>query len=149
MPDAKETEYTFKEVKISGRWPGFEIKSKSGARIMLCPCGEGSSAFPLGTVQLTKMLGGDKIRVFDPPIPLGDLFGDPGRLTPVDGAFYVYWIHPVDYAPVVRMLKELGAAHSRARPLRVGRHDGNSMVRLVDQKARANPIIKKALPDQF
>ena len=131
------TEYTFKEVKIS-RWPGFEIRSsKSGARIMLCPCGEGSTAFPLGTAQLTKMLGGNEIEVFDPPIPLGDLFGDPGRLTPVDGAFYVYWIQPADYEPVVRMLKELGAARSRARPIAMGNPKGAG-------KARGNPIVKKS-----
>jgi hypothetical protein len=137
MPDV----ITFEETK-----DGFEIRSKSGT-IMICKCGEGSAAFPLGTAQLTKMLGGGEIAMFDPPNPLSDLFSDPRCLTPSDGSFYVWWIHPADYDPVVRMLKELGAAHRRARPLRVlspiDRYGRNSMGRSLDQKVRANPIVKK------
>jgi hypothetical protein len=132
--------HTFEETK-----DGFEIRSESGT-IMICKCGEGSIAVPLGTAQLTEMVGGGEIAVFDPPHPLSDLFSDPRCLTPSDGSVYVWWIHPADYDPVLRMLKELGAAHSRARRLRVGsppRHGRNSMGRSLDQKARANSIIKK------
>jgi hypothetical protein len=77
------------------------------------------------------MLGGDDIGVIDSPTPLSELFSDPRCLTPSDGLFYIWWIHPADYEPVVRMLKELGAARRRARPLRVGepiaRHGRNNL----------------------
>jgi hypothetical protein len=68
-------------------------------------------------------------------------------------------LHPADYDPVVRMLKEFGAARNRARRLRVG-HGGNlrGIVTSRDngksdrgndtlQKARA-PIVKKTASDQ-
>jgi len=111
--------HTFEETK-----DGFEVRSESGTIIMICKCGEGSTAFPLGTAQLAKMLGRDGIEVFDPPFPLSDLFSNPNCLTPSDDSFYGWWIHPADYDPVVRMLKEFGAARNRARRLRVG-HGGN------------------------
>jgi hypothetical protein len=111
--------HTFEETK-----DGFEIRSESGTIIMICKCGEGSTAFPLGTAQLAKMLGRDGIEVFDPPFPLSDRFSNPNCLTPSDDSFYGWWIHPADYDPVVRMLKEFGAARNRARRLRVG-HGGN------------------------
>jgi hypothetical protein len=128
---------TFKETKL-----GFEIRRSSGT-IMICNCGEGSKAFPMGTAQLTKMTGGDKILVIDPPHPLSDLFSDPRCLMPSDDSLYVWWIHPADYEPVVRMLKELGAAHGRAQPLRVGSYGRNSMGASLDQKSASKSGLKK------
>jgi hypothetical protein len=112
MPAAGETKYTFEEGE-----DGLEIGSDSDV-VMICKCGE-DAEFPAGTAWLSQMLGGDETAVFDPPIPLADLFNDPVfYLTPRDGKVYVYWLHPADYDVAV---KEIGARS----PLRSGDDETN------------------------
>jgi hypothetical protein len=70
---------------------------------MICKFGEGAQ-FPTGTAVLTQMLG-DKVAVFEPPIPLDALWLNlaGARHSPE----YVYWLHPADYDAAVRMFKKI------------------------------------------